>query len=70
MISAGPRHPDCEKGANCKQCQVPSKELWDQDGAVHFKFSTDEDFDRYLQSRCGLRLPKSGDHFMNTFQDK
>jgi hypothetical protein len=50
--------PDCEKGAECKQCQVSSKELWHQSGPARFKFSTDQEFDRYLLSRCGFGIPK------------
>jgi hypothetical protein len=50
---------DCEKGAACNQCQVPSQELWHQNGPVRFKFSTDQEFDRYLLSRCGFGIPPS-----------
>ena len=56
-ITTGTPAPDCDKGAACNQCQVPSKELWHQNGAVRFKFSTDQEFDRYLLSRCGFGLP-------------
>jgi hypothetical protein len=56
-ITTGTPVPDCDKGAACNQCQVPSKELWHQNGAVRFKFSTDPEFDRYLLSRCGFGLP-------------
>ena len=48
---------DCEKGTACSQCQVPSKELWHQGGPVRFRFSTDQEFDRYLLSRCGFGIP-------------
>jgi hypothetical protein len=41
------------------EAQVPSRELWDQSGAVRFKFATDRDFDRYLIARCQFGLPKS-----------
>jgi hypothetical protein len=58
-ITTGTPAPDCDKGAACNQCQVPSKELWHQNGAVRFKFSTDPEFDRYLLSRCGFGLPGS-----------
>jgi len=44
---------------------VPAKELWEQKGAVRFKFSTDEEFDRYLRARCGFSL--SGTKFMFAF---
>ncbi len=56
-ITTGTPATDCEKGIACSQCQVPSKELWHQNGAVRFKFSTDQEFDRYLLSRCGFGLP-------------
>jgi hypothetical protein len=42
---------------------VPSKELWDQSGAVRFKFVTDQEFDRYLTARCGFGLPRQGTGF-------
>jgi hypothetical protein len=56
-ITTGTPLPDCDKGTACNQCQVPSKELWHQNGAVRFKFSTDQEFDRYLLSRCGFGIP-------------
>ena len=56
-ITTGTPAPDCEKGTACSQCQVPSKELWHQNGPVRFKFSTDQEFDRYLLSRCGFGIP-------------
>jgi hypothetical protein len=59
-ISTGAPLTDCEKGAGCGRCQVPSQELWHQNGPVRFKFSTDQEFDRYLLSRCGFGIPKSG----------
>jgi hypothetical protein len=57
-IFASPPGDNCDGATNCRQCQVPSRELWDQTGAARFKFATDDDFDRYLQSRCGFALPK------------
>jgi hypothetical protein len=51
---------DCQQGSGCGRCQVPSQELWHQNGPVRFKFSTDQEFDRYLLSRCGFAIPKSG----------
>jgi hypothetical protein len=57
-IITGSPASDCAKGNGCDQCQVSSKELWEQSGAVRFKFSTDTEFDRYLLSRCGFGLPK------------
>ena len=56
-ITTGTPAPDCEKGTDCSQCQVPSKELWHQNGPVRFKFSTDQEFDRFLLSRCGFGMP-------------
>ena len=56
-ITTGSPAPNCPKGTACSQCQVPSKELWHQQGAVRFKFSTDEEFHRYLLTRCGFGLP-------------
>lgn len=56
-ITTGTPASDCEKGAACKQCQVGSKELWQQNGAVRFKFSTDQEFDRFLLSHCGFGIP-------------
>ena len=50
--------PGCTGGACKKLCRVASKELWEQKGAVRFKFATDEEFDRYLQSRCGFGIPQ------------
>lgn len=49
---------NCDSAANCRQCQVPSRELWDQTGAARFRFATDDEFDRFLQARCGFALPK------------
>jgi len=59
-ITTGTPPRDCAKGIDCNRCQVPSRELWDQTGAVRFKFPTDEDFDRFLLARCGFGIPKSG----------
>jgi hypothetical protein len=56
----------CEQ-TDCKlQCRVPSNELWHQKGAARFKFSTDEEFDAYLLSRCGFGLPKNTGEFVTT----
>lgn len=49
----------CDKGTQCNQCQVPSRDLWDQSGAVRFKFPTDQEFDRFLLARCQFGLPKT-----------
>jgi hypothetical protein len=62
-ITTGSPAADCAGGA-CSQCRVPSKELWEQTGAIRFKFPSDMGFDRYLLSRCGFGLPKRGDEFM------
>ena len=61
-ITTGSPAADCAKGKKCDQCQVPSRELWTQNGAVRFKFSTDSEFDRYLRSRCGFGLPAIEPH--------
>jgi hypothetical protein len=63
IISTGTPPPNCDKPGGCRQCEVPSKELWDQSGAVRFKFRTDQEFDRYLTSRCGFGLPRQGTDF-------
>ncbi|HEY7218227.1 MAG TPA: hypothetical protein VH985_07515 [Candidatus Binatia bacterium] len=54
---------NCDGATNCRQCQVPARELWDQAGAARFKFATDDEFDRYLQARCGFALPKMTPQF-------
>jgi hypothetical protein len=59
-ITTGTPPPDCEKGAACDRCQVPSHELWHQNGAIRFKFSTDKEFERYLLVRCGFGIPQYG----------
>jgi len=60
-IITGSPVPNCDRGTGCNQCQVPSKELWEQKGAVRFKFSSDQEFHRYLLARCGFGLPAIGD---------
>jgi hypothetical protein len=62
-ITTGLPAADCQ-GSACSQCRVPSKELWEQTGANRFRFPSDMEFDRYLLSRCGFGLPKSGGQFM------
>jgi hypothetical protein len=57
-ITTGSPDPECAKGQGCDQCQVPARELWEQKGAVRFKFLTDAEFDRYLRARCGFGLPQ------------
>jgi hypothetical protein len=63
-ITTGSPAADCSKGRNCDQCQVPSRELWNQNGAVRFRFSTDAEFDQYLRSRCGFGLPVIESNFV------
>ncbi|HVO93041.1 MAG TPA: hypothetical protein VMT22_09390 [Terriglobales bacterium] len=48
---------ECAPGLPCARCPVPARELWWQSGAVRFKFATDQEFDRFLRSRCGFGLP-------------
>ena len=42
---------------NCKECKVPTTELWHPNGAVRFKFATDDEFERFLLNRCGFGIP-------------
>jgi hypothetical protein len=65
-ISAGTPPSSCDKPSGCRQCEVPSNELWQQAGAVRFKFHTDQEFDRYLTARCGFGLPRLGTEFAVT----
>ena len=55
------------KGANAtatiskagKSCKVPKKDLWpDQtdSSALHFKYATDQEFNDYLQKKCGFGI--------------
>jgi len=63
-ITTGTPPANCDKPGGCRQCEVPSKELWDQSGAVRFKFRTDQEFDRYLTARCAFGLPRQGNDFV------
>ena len=63
IITTGTPPANCDKPGGCRQCEVPSKELWDQSGAVRFKFRTDQEFDRYLTVRCPFGLPRQGIDF-------
>jgi hypothetical protein len=63
-ITTGSPDPNCSEGQRCNECQVPAKELWEQNGAVRFKFSTDEEFERYLRARCGFGLRQAAAKFM------
>lgn len=60
LVTTGTPPQNCDKGALCSQCEVPSKDLWEQTGAARFKFATDADFDRFLLFRCGFGLPRIG----------
>lgn len=60
VITEGAPAKDCVGDIDCRKCRVPAKELWEQSGAVRFKFATDSDFDRFLIPRCGFGLPKVG----------
>ena len=62
-IRAGSRAKHCNGPTRCDPCEVPAKELWHQNGAIRFKFSTDEEFNRYLNARCQIELPKEGLEF-------
>lgn len=62
-ITAGAQRQYCDGGIRCNQCQVPSKDLWDQTGALRFRFATDVEFDRFLLERCGFALPRVGAEF-------
>jgi len=64
-ITTGSPHPNCAKEQRCNQCQVPARELWEQKGAVRFKFPTDDEFDRYLRARCGFGLPQLPGEFVD-----
>lgn len=66
IIATGVPQAGCDKPGGCGQCEVPSKELWEQSGAVRFKFHTDQDFDRYLITRCAFGLPRLGSDFAIT----
>lgn len=63
LITNGAPPEDCAKDSACAQCQVPSRELWEQSGAVRFKFASDQAFNRFLIARCGFGLPTNGGGF-------
>ena len=63
IIASGAPAPLCDQPGGCRQCEVPAKELWEQSGAVRFKFPTDQEFDRYLTARCAFGLPRQGNDF-------
>jgi hypothetical protein len=56
-VTTGSPPQDCVQGKACSQCEVPAKEIWAQSGAARFKFAHDEDFHKYLLSRCAFGLP-------------
>jgi len=58
-ITTGSPPATCDKGISCKQCQIQARDLWDQSGAVRFKFASDQEFDRFLLARCEFGLPKN-----------
>ena len=45
-------------GAFSRIVKSIARDLWDQSGALRFKFATDEEFDRFLLARCQFGLPK------------
>ena len=63
LVTTGSPAENCDGGISCRQCEVPTKELWDQGGAARFRFATDAEFDRYLITRCGFALPRIGPEF-------
>jgi hypothetical protein len=63
LITSGTPPQNCERGIDCNRCEIAAKDLWDQTGAARFKFATDREFDRFLNSRCGFGLPKIGPEF-------
>lgn len=60
VITTGTPPETCLNGMPCNRCEVKPQELWEQSGAVRFKFAADADFDRFLSARCGFGLPKLG----------
>ncbi|MSP40249.1 MAG: hypothetical protein EXR70_17305 [Deltaproteobacteria bacterium] len=58
-ITSGMPTNNCEKGIGCNRCQLPVRELWDQSGALRFKFAGDQEFDKFLLARCQFGLPKN-----------
>jgi hypothetical protein len=58
-ITTGSPPADCANGSNCNQCKVPTQDLWHTSGAVRFKFATDDEFGRFLLSRCNFAMPRT-----------
>ena len=69
-ITTGSPAAACGKGISCTQCQLPARELWDQSGAVRFKFASDQEFDRFLLARCPFGLPKNQSGYALTIPNK
>ena len=65
VITTGTPPETCLNGMPCNRCEVKPQELWEQSGAVRFKFAADADFDRFLSARCGFGLPKLGIELAN-----
>jgi hypothetical protein len=65
-VTTGSPPPNCQQGKVCNQCEVPAKEIWVQSGAARFKFAHDEDFHRYLLSRCAFGLPQEGEFLIGS----
>jgi hypothetical protein len=63
-VTTGSPAADCLQGKACNQCEVPAKEIWAQSGAARFKFVQDQDFHKYLLSRCHFGLPRNETDFV------
>jgi hypothetical protein len=63
-VTTGSPAADCLQGKACNQCEVPAKEIWAQSGAARFKFAHDQDFHKYLLSRCHFGLPMNETDFV------
>ena len=63
-VTTGSPAADCLQGKACNQCEVPAKEIWAQSGAARFKFAQDQDFHKYLLSRCHFGLPMNETDFV------
>jgi hypothetical protein len=63
-VTTGSPAANCLQGKACNQCEVPAKEIWAQSGAARFKFAQDQDFHKYLLSRCHFGLPMNETDFV------
>jgi hypothetical protein len=47
-------------GTTGQKCRRPKTDFWDaiDVAPIEFKFATDEEFEIYLQNKCGFGLPK------------